>query len=360
MFLKELTVLNFKNCKNQTFSFAENLNCIIGRNGVGKTNILDAIYYCSFCKSSFSISDLLCIEKEERFFTLTSSFSSGVQNDSIHIYFSDEKEKKISCNGKKYTRLTDHIGKFPSIMVTPSDISLIDGGSAERRRFLDIYISQFDADYLQSLVKYNKILDQRNKLLKDTSSGNAHVREIIDVYDMQMCELALVIDIARRRAIEEIAPHFDHFYRSISGDAESVNVEYNTETDYANFQTVLKENYNRDFAIGHTSKGIHRDDLSFILNGQSLKQTGSQGQKKTFLLALTFAKYKYILTRTGIKPILLLDDLFDKLDKGRMSAIIEIVSGEDFGQIFLTDTDRDSVREVIERFKGRNAILEIE
>lgn len=358
MFLQQLTVQNFKNCENSACHFAENLNCILGRNGIGKTNLLDAIYYSSFCKSYFSVNDASCIHDGEHYFSITSEFSLDAGVDTVHIYCSDEKEKRVSSNGKKYLKLSDHIGRYPTIMVTPSDISLIDGGSAERRRFLDIFISQFNQDYLLALVGYNKVLEHRNKLLKDFRMGDGASREMIDVYDLQLGDLALIIDLARRNAIEEIMPKFTQYYQLISGGHELVGVEYSTETDYSDFYTVLKENFSRDSIIGHTTKGVHRDDVIFTLNRQTLKQSGSQGQKKTFLLALTFAKYSYIYARTGKKPILLLDDLFDKLDKRRMSSIVEIVAGSDFGQIFITDTDRDSVKEILTRFDGRNMILD--
>lgn len=346
------------NCQNISHQFAGNLNCILGRNGVGKTNLLDAIYYSSFCRSYFSVNDALCIHEGEHFFSITANFALSDNVDTIHVYYSDEKEKKVASNGKKYLKLTEHIGRFPSIMVTPSDISLIDGGSAERRRFLDIFISQFNTEYLHALVSYNKLLERRNKLLKDFRTGDVSSREIIDVYDLQLSDIAVVIDAARRNAIEEIGPKFTEYYQCISGGHEIVGVEYLTDTDYSDFYAVLKDNFQRDSIVGHTTKGIHRDDLLFTLNRQTLRQCGSQGQKKTFLLALTFAKYSYIFSLTGIKPILLLDDLFDKLDKGRMSSIVEIVSGEDFGQIFITDTDRDSVKDILTRFDGRSTILD--
>lgn len=358
MFLHELSVQNYKNCESLKYTFASNLNCILGRNGVGKTNLLDAIYYSSFCKSYFSISDALCVQDGEHYFSITADFSVSDILDSVHIYYSDEREKKVSINGKKYLKLSDHIGRFPIIMVTPSDIALIDGGSAERRRFLDIFISQFNSEYLSALVTYNKLLDRRNKLLKDFRDGDAACRELIDVYDLQMGDIARIIDVARRNAVEEIAPQFSMYYQYISGGHEAVGVEYSTETDYSDFYAVLRDNFRRDSLIGHTTKGIHRDDLLLTLNRQTLKQCGSQGQKKTFLLALTFAKYSYIYAQTGVKPILLLDDLFDKLDKGRMSSIVEIVAGDDFGQIFITDTDRDSVKDVLSRFDGRSSILD--
>lgn len=360
MFLKEISIENFKNCQNTTFKFAKNLNCIIGRNGAGKTNLLDAVYYSSFCKSYFPLNDQLCLHKGSSFFTINSTFSNEDIDHDIIIYCSEEKDKKISCNGKKYQRLSDHIGKFPTIMVTPSDISLIDGGSSERRRFLDIFISQFDSDYLQTLVRYNKVIDQRNKLLKDARQGAGDIRDIIDIYDLQLCELGLKIDIKRREAIYEITPSFCQYYNHISKESEEVLIEYLTEVDYSDYYTVLKSNFQRDIAIGHTTKGVHRDDICLMLNGQPLKQSGSQGQKKTFLLALTFAKYTYIYFRSKKKPVLLLDDLFDKLDKIRMSAIIEIVSGEDFGQIFITDTDRDSVKDILSQFDGRYALFDFE
>lgn len=358
MILQQLSVQNFKNCRTEQYTFAENLNCIIGRNGIGKTNLLDAIYYSSFCKSYFSLTDAMCITVGEQFFSISALFSSLGVSDTIHLFYSGDKEKKVSCNGKKYQKLSDHIGKFPSIMVTPSDIALIDGGSAERRRFLDIFISQFDAEYLHSLVVYNKLLDSRNRILKEMRQGDLRNKDIVDVYDLQLGDVALVIDIARKRAVNEISPKFSFYYQLISGGYEDVGVEYFSDTDYSDFYSILKTNFSRDAAIGHTTKGVHRDDLQFALNGQTLKQCGSQGQKKTFLLALTFAKYSFIYSKTGVKPILLLDDLFDKLDKDRMSSIIEIVSGQDFGQIFITDTNRDSVKDILLRFDGRNKMLD--
>jgi len=341
MYLKSIYINNFKNFKESEFSFSERINCIIGPNGVGKTNLLDSIFYLSFCKSCFNNIDITNINFDEKYFALQGIYTKqNGENDIFHCALNKDKKKVFKKNDKQYERLSDHIGQVPLIMITPYDILLINGGADERRKYFDAFISQFDNDYLVTVINFNKLLADRNKLLKNES-------EVIDsdlfsVLNERMAYFGEKIYKKRKDVLENIIPIFQKYYKQIS-EYETVSIGYESQLNKNNLLAMFESSFERDKIMGYTSAGTHRDDYSFLMNENPVKNFGSQGQKKTFLLALKFTQQEYTFSKTGIKPILLLDDLFDKLDKTRVQQIISVVSSELFGQIFISDTDKSNL-----------------
>lgn len=356
MHLQKLQVQNFKNIENLELDFSAKLNCIVGKNGVGKTNLLDAIYYLSYCKSHFNLNDDLLIRHGEAYFNINSSFHIKGSLEAVFTAYSNDKKKIFKRNDKKYDKLADHIGLLPLIFITPSDITLINGSGAERRRFIDSFISQLDGEYLHSLMYYNRVLMQRNKYLKELKSL-ALDNGMLEAFDYQLNEHGSIVQRKRERVIEELKPIFTSFYSSISSNSESVDINYSTSLGGVNILTSLENSRERDFILQHTTTGIHRDDIDFLLNKHPVRHLGSQGQKKSFLLALKFAQYDYMSKKKQQKPLLLLDDLFDKLDPSRVERIVEIVSTHEFGQIFITDTDKDTVLTIYDRFEDKEGKL---
>jgi len=341
MYLKSIYINNFKNFKESEFSFSERINCIIGPNGVGKTNLLDSIFYLSFCKSCFNNIDTANINFDEKYFSLQATYTKpNGDNDIIHCALSKDKKKVFKKNDKQYDRLSDHIGQVPLIMITPNDILLINGGADERRKYFDAFISQFDNEYLVTVINFNKLLTDRNKLLKnETGDFDA---DLFSVLNERMAYFGEKIHKKRKEVLENIIPVFQKYYTIIS-DNERVTIEYESQLNKNDLLSMLGSTLERDKILGYTSAGIHRDDFSFVMNDSPVKNFGSQGQKKTFLLALKFTQQEYTFNKTNIKPILLLDDLFDKLDKARVAQIISVVSSDLFGQIFISDTDKSNL-----------------
>ena len=341
MYLQSIDIHNFKNFKESDFKFSERINCIIGPNGVGKTNLLDSIYYLSFCKSCFNNIDTANINFDEKYFSIQGTYSkSNGDNDIFHCALSKDKKKVFKKNDKQYERLSDHIGQVPLIMITPYDILLINGGADERRKYFDAFISQFDNDYLVTVINFNRLLADRNKLLK-YETGDID-KDLLSVLNERMAYFGEKIFKKRKEVLENISPLFQKYYNQIS-DSEIVSIGYESQLHKNNLLTMFDNSFERDKILGYTSAGIHRDDFSFLMNGNPVKNFGSQGQKKTFLLALKFTQQEFTYSKTGIKPILLLDDLFDKLDKSRVQQIISVISSELFGQIFISDTDKSNL-----------------
>ena len=341
MYLKSIYINNFKNFKESEFSFSERINCIIGPNGVGKTNLLDSIYYLSFCKSCFNNIDIANINFDEKYFALQGSYlKPNGDTDVFHCALSKDKKKIFKKNDKQYERLSDHIGQVPLIMITPYDILLINGGADERRKYFDAFISQFDNDYLITVINFNRLLADRNKLLKN-ESGEIDA-DLISVLNERMAYFGEKIYHKRKEVIENIMPIFQNYYNQIS-DNETVTIEYESQMNKNKLLTMFENSFERDKILGYTSAGTHRDDFTFTMNQNPIKNFGSQGQKKSFLLALKFTQQEYTFSKSGIKPILLLDDLFDKLDKARVQQIISVVSSDLFGQIFISDTDKSNL-----------------
>lgn len=347
MFLKELNIINFKNILSSTLKIETRINCFVGDNGTGKTNYLDAIYYLSLCKSLTGASDRQNINHNQEFFLLEGVYSDSTLGvNSYSCAFSKTTSKSIKKNDKAYSKISEHIGAIPVVTVTPRDNSLIDESGESRRRYIDTFISQFDNHYLSSLIKYNGLIAQRNTILKDRGA-KAQMMEMIEIYDMQIEPLANAINTKRRDTINELKPVVAKYYSLISGGAEEVDIEYASQLNKRSITELLSENLERDMILGYTSVGVSRDDLKLSINDHPLKRFGSQGQQKSFLIAMKLAQYDLLATKKGFKPILLLDDLFDRLDKTRVKHLIDITTDEKFGQIFITDCDRDRIEQIL-------------
>ena len=352
MYLKHLQVSNFKNYEENKFVFHENVNCFVGKNGSGKTNLLDAIHYLSFCKSYFSSQDTYSIRFNCDFFAIHGAFESfeSKTTTKISCVFKGGR-KTMKANQKEYQRLSDHIGLFPLIMVSPYDNNIINEGSDIRRKFFDITISQFDKEYLQQLIVYQKIIQQRNQLLKQYQLGEKTNIALLKIYNDQLIPLGNYIFEKRKQFVLDILTDFQRYYKIISGDNETVAIAYQSQLLELNFENGLQEYETQDFRTTYTNFGIHKDDFLFLINEKPLKQFGSQGQQKSFLLALKLAQYDYTAIRKKLKPILLLDDIFEKLDNSRIAQLLNMVGQHHFGQVFITDTDEIRLRDILEKHK---------
>ncbi len=347
MHLKNLSILNYRNFENLELDFSEKINCFIGNNGVGKTNILDAIYYLSFCKSWLNPIDSQNIRYETDFFMIKGSYQFESLSEDISCGLKKGKKKSFKRNQKEYSKLSDHIGLIPLVTVSPYDSNLILAGSEERRKFMDITISQFDKDYLASLLNYNKVLAQRNQLLKQFSQNNYFDKDSLEVWDLQLAKLGQVIFEKRKNFIVDIVPVFQKYYDYISDEKEKVVLEYKSQLTDNQLINLLNENLVKDRVLQYTNTGIHKDDLSFLLSEHPLKKNASQGQQKTYIIALKLAQFDYIKKTGQHKPILLFDDIFDKLDALRVKQIIHLVADNNFGQIFITDTNKDRLDKIL-------------
>ncbi|MDR1407090.1 MAG: DNA replication and repair protein RecF [Tannerella sp.] len=336
MILNKITILNYKNIIQADIACSSKMNCFFGNNGMGKTNLLDAIYFLSFCKSHVHTPDLLIIRRDEDVCVLQGEYDFENSTEAVFCSVRRGQRKLFKRNLKSYDKLSDHIGLLPLVMVSPSDSDLIRGGSEERRRFMDLIISQHDKTYLHALIQYNKALMQRNQLLRNQSCDDA----LFDVLEMQMETYGVPIYEKRDRMIREFIPLFDEYYRAICRSSETVGLQYVSQLVSCRLADKLAAGREKERIVGHTLAGIHKDDMEMMLDGHLIRQTGSQGQNKTYLVALKLAQFTFLAARGRTKPILLLDDIFDKLDAGRVEQIIQLVSGEQFGQIFITDTNR--------------------
>jgi len=338
MFLKNLSLINYKNFESSNFDFDSKINCFVGDNGVGKTNALDAIYHLAFGKSYFNPLSSQNIKHGEDFFVIDGQFEKKSRTEKIVCSLKRGMKKTIKRNGKLYDKLSEHIGLLPLVIISPSDRDLIIEGSDTRRKFMDGVISQSNPKYLQSLIKYNKILAQRNSLLKYFAANQTYNEANISVYNEQLVSFGKYIHEKRTEFIDLFIPLFKEQYISISGGQEKVNLEYQSPLFKGDFLKLLTNSIDRDRALQYTSTGIHKDDLIFEIEGHPIKKFGSQGQQKSFLIALKFAQFYLIKEQAKTMPILLLDDIFDKLDENRVSHIIKLVDDENFGQIFISDT----------------------
>ena len=361
MYLRHLQISNFKNYEENEFDFHENVNCFVGKNGSGKTNLLDAIHYLSFCKSYFSSQDTYSIRFNCDFFALHGLFESFENKTTTKIgcVFKNGR-KTMKANQKEYQKLSDHIGLFPLIMVSPYDNDIINEGSDTRRKFFDITISQFDKEYLQQLIVYQKVIQQRNQLLKQYQLGEKVDLSLLQIYNNQLIPLGNYIFEKRKQFISAILPDFQRYYQTLSGDNETVAITYQSQLFDFEFEKGLQEFETQDLRSTHTNFGIHKDDFLFLINEKPLKQFGSQGQQKSFSLALKLAQYDYIATRKNLKPILLLDDIFDKLDNFRIAQLLNMVGQHHFGQVFITDTDETRLREILEKHEIMCKVVQID
>ncbi|MBQ5838855.1 MAG: DNA replication and repair protein RecF [Bacteroidaceae bacterium] len=346
MTLKHLSILNYKNIEEAELDFSPGLNCVIGCNGEGKTNLLDAIRFLSLCKSLGVTQDSLCIRHEQDFFMLKGQYECEDDTlEEIQCSLKRGQKKIMRRQGKPYKRLAEHIGLIPIVLVSPSDGLLIAGGSEERRRFIDVVISQMDLPYLDSLTRYNKALLQRNALLKMEPPCDA---EILSLWEEQMAIEGEFIYQRRQKYIDEFIPIFQRYYNLIAQDHEQVSLSYISHCQRGPLLEVIQRDRYKDLAVGYSLHGIHRDDLEMLINGYPIKREGSQGQNKTMLVALKLAQYDFLHhTGTGTRPILLLDDIFDRLDAQRVERIVNLVSGDSFGQTFITDTNREHLDKIL-------------
>lgn len=346
MHLSSLSLINFKNYPEATLQFSKSVNCFTGNNGSGKTNLLDAIYYLGLTKSYFNNIDSQLIKHNEQMFVLQGDFSNGELEEKIFCGLKQNQKKQFKRNQKDYQRLSDHIGLLPVVMISPVDHSLITEGSEERRKFIDSIISQTDKNYLEDLISYNKLLAHRNALLKQLSKENTTDFTTLEIWNEQLAPVGERIFAKRKSFLEEFIPVFNHYYNFLSSNNESVGISYLSNLHDAKMLTLLTDNIRKDLILEYTTKGIHKDDLDFVIESHAVKKVGSQGQQKTFLIALKLAQFGFLSNLKNIKPILLLDDIFDKLDDSRVTKLMELVSKETFGQIFITDTHADRLREI--------------
>lgn len=359
MFIKNLKLFNFKNHSEKFFDFSPEINCFVGNNGAGKTNILDALHYLSMAKSFLGNLDAQNILHDSDFFAIEAEIQGEEKNDIIKVQLPKEGKKIIKKNDKTYERIADHIGFLPSVMISPYDANLISDGSESRRKFLDAMISQTDSDYLFALIQYQKTLQQRNALLKYFAKNRTFDLDSLEIYNEPLTKFGTQIFEKRQRFVASILPTIQHFYEIISKGNEKVTVIYESNLNEQNSEEILSENLEKDRVLTYTSRGIHKDDLRFEMNGNLIKKFGSQGQQKSFLIALKLAQIKRIKDITNKNPILLLDDIFDKLDDNRVSQLIELVNQQNFGQIFITDTHRERTESVVKRINEESKIFQI-
>jgi DNA replication and repair protein RecF len=356
MHLQQISILNYKNIEQAGIDFSEKLNFFVGANGMGKTNIIDAIYYLSFCRSHNQPNDAHTIRHDADHCLLQATYLHQGQHDEYLLSMKRHGKKILKKNKKEYEKFSDHIADLPLVLVSPDDQILLSGGGEERRRWLDLVVSQFDRLYLQSLIAYNHALKQRNAVLRSETAPDT---SLLDILEEQLATHGDYIYRRRRRFVDDLAERFQRYYRLVSGDAEQVSMEYRSQLQDTDFLQLLAAKRSDDFRLGYTSTGIHRDDLDMWLCSYPVRRTGSQGQKKSFCIALRFAQFDYLQQSSGKTPLILLDDIFDKLDRQRVLNIISLVSGSEFDQIFISDTSLDRVSEALSLIGGEYRIFEI-
>lgn len=359
MTIQKLFLTNFKNHSEKIFEFSPQINCFVGNNGVGKTNVLDALHYLSVGKSFLGNTDPNNVMTGADFFTIEGEIFDGEKENIIKIQQPKEAKKIIRKNDKTYDRIADHIGFLPCVIISPYDSNLISDSGESRRRFLDSMISQTDREYLFNLIQYQKTIQQRNALLKSFAKNRYFDAESLEIYQEPLIRFGTNIYEKRKEFIASILPLIQNYYEIISNGNEMVSVIYQSDLQENTFLNLLTQNLEKDRILTYTSKGIHKDDLIFEMNGNLLKRTGSQGQQKSFLVALKLSQMNRIKEITAKTPILLLDDIFDKLDDSRVSQLIELVNRESFGQIFITDTHKERTENVVKKINEESKIFEI-
>lgn len=359
MWLTELSLLNFKNYDELIAEFSPTVNVFYGHNGAGKTNLLDAVHYLSLCKSYFNPIDSQQVKQGQEFFMIQGRFEKNGQEDVIVCSLKRNQKKKFQRNKKDYTRLADHIGLFPLVMVTPNDSSLIMEGSEERRKFVDNVISQTNSAYLDLLITYNKVLQNRNSLLKQ-ARGVRLDEELLTIYNEQLIDLGARIHEERKQFMEVFTQLFNRHYSFLTDDAEDAGLHYESQLNTDSFENLLSKSLEKDMLLERTTTGIHKDDLIFSVNGMPLKKFGSQGQQKSFVIALKLAQYTFLTQEKGFKPLLLLDDIFDKIDMLRIKRLLIMISEDEFGQIFITHTNKERIEELFESISVDLRTFEIE
>jgi DNA replication and repair protein RecF len=351
MYLSSLNLLNFKNYAEAQIDFSKGVNCLTGNNASGKTNILDAVHYLSMCRSYFTPTDYQNIKLDENFFMIKGEFELNNMNESVICSLKEGQKKQFKRNQKDYDRLNEHIGLLPVVMVAPVDQELITEGSEVRRKFLDRIISQLDKIYLDDLISYNKILSQRNALLKQFAMAGSFDSASLQVWDEQLVSLGERIFKKRKKFIEDFVLLFAKFYKYITGETETAGINYESQLDGNDFAVLLNHALPKDRALQFSTTGIHKDDLNFMISGVSAKKFGSQGQQKSLVIALKLAHFSMIKKHKNLRPIIMLDDLFDKLDDERVSKILNLVHDEVFGQVFITDTHKERLKRILNEFE---------
>ncbi|MEY8780814.1 DNA replication/repair protein RecF [Allomuricauda sp. XS_ASV26] len=347
MFLRHLSLVNYKNFDSKTLDFDPVINCLVGDNGVGKTNVLDAIYHLCFGKSYFNPVSTQNIKHNTDFFVVEGEFEKNGRTEKILCSFKKGTKKVIKRNGKPYEKFSEHIGFLPLVIISPSDRDLILEGSDTRRKFMDGVISQSDKVYLQNLIKYNKVVSQRNSLLKYFAANRTFDQDTLSIYNEQLYSLGTEIHQKRVEFINSFLPIFKEQYQNISEKDEQINLAYESQLSNTSLLSLLESNIEKDRALQYTSVGVHKDDLNFTIAGHPIKKFGSQGQQKSFLIALKLAQFHFIKQLAGTTPILLLDDIFDKLDENRVAHIVGLVKNDNFGQIFISDTHADRTESIV-------------
>ncbi|MBS9766511.1 MAG: DNA replication/repair protein RecF [Flavobacteriaceae bacterium] len=359
MYLQELTLVNFKNFEQQSFSFDCKINCFTGNNGVGKTNILDAIHHLSYTKSYFNPIASQSIRHEQDFFMVEGNFLIDNEVNTVTCSLKKGHKKVIKKNGKAYEKFSEHIGLLPLVIISPADRDLIIEGSSIRRKFIDEVISQSNKTYLQQLINYQKVLSQRNSLLKYFAVNHTFDELNISVYNEQLQQFGVEIFEQRKEFLKELIPVFQQRYQEISNQKEEVSIDYKSHLENNNLKVLLEESIKKDLLVQYTTCGVHKDDLVFTINGYPVKKFGSQGQQKSFLIALKLAQFDVIQQRIKTPPLLLLDDIFDKLDDSRVAQLIQLVNQHEFGQIFITDTHKERTEEIVKQTQQNYEIFEI-
>lgn len=347
MFLKRISVLNYKNFSDATFEFDHKINCFVGKNGIGKTNILDSIYHLANGKSYFNPLAVQNIKHGEEFFVIDGEFEINSRMEQIVCSLKKGQKKTLKRNSKPYEKFSDHIGFIPLVIISPADRDLIVEGSETRRKFIDSVISQLDNSYLQKLIQYQKVIIQRNALLKYFALNHVFEKDTLSIYNEQLISFGQLIFEKRKTFLTDFIPIFNKYHQEITNSAETVQLVYQSDLFEKDTFTLLEENLNKDRALQYTSVGVHKDDLSFEIDHYPIKKFGSQGQQKSFLIALKLAQFDFVKKRSGEKPILLFDDIFDKLDEFRVSKIIEMVNNEEFGQLFISDTHPERTENIV-------------
>lgn len=346
LFLEKLSLVNFKNHRQAELAFSKNVNCIVGKNGSGKTNILDAIFYLSMCKSYLNPIDSQNIHFDEKFFVIQGAFQCTAEQEKIYCGVKRGAKKIVKRNNVAYEKFADHIGRFPVVMISPYDRNLISEGSEMRRKWMDGIIAQTNKPFLNDLIKYLKVVEQRNALLKNMSSYGFFNRESMSVWDEQMVVLGERIHAERKAFLDDFIPVFQNFYAELTGGKEQVGLEYKSQLLEGDFLTQLHAAEKKDMRKQYSTVGVHKDDLVFTIHEHPVKKFGSQGQQKSFLIALRLAQFEWLKSQLQVTPILLLDDIFDKLDNQRVGYLMQLVSTSRFGQVFVTDTERSRVNEI--------------
>ena len=353
--LEKIVISDFRNIQLQELDFSPNVNCISGNNGEGKTNLLDAIYYLSMTKSAFATSDRFCFRHGTDEFSIAGTYR--MENNltcRFALKMTSKGEKKVKRDDKPYGKVSEHIGVLPIVMVSPSDISMVSESGEERRRFVNAVLSQMDREYMSALQQYNRLLLQRNKILKEQTPDRA----LLEVIDMRMSALAEPVFKARKEFVERLRPIVKEYYKSLSGGSEDIDIEYDTELSKASLDQILSASYDKDRVLKYTTAGLQRDDFLFTMNGHPIRRCGSQGQQKSFLVSLKFAQYEIMKQNYGFAPVLLLDDVFDKLDMGRISNLLQMVASNDFGQIFITDSNKVRMAGIVDGLTQDRAYFE--